>query len=91
MREAMGRYNERSTELGERFKRAFYESIDAILNFPEKDAVKLAAAIRARLMRPFPYLIFYAVEHDVVFVLTVQYAGRRPALLRAIVRSRQIS
>ena len=87
----MGRYEERSLELGARFKRTFHATVDAILNFPEKDAVRLESAIRVRLMRPFPYLIFYAVEHDVIFVLTVQYAGRRPALLRAIVQGRRTS
>lgn len=44
--------------------------------------------IRTRLMRPFPYLIFYAVGHDVIYVLTVQYAGRKPAYLRGIARER---
>ncbi|MEY2879409.1 MAG: hypothetical protein RLZZ15_1789 [Verrucomicrobiota bacterium] len=90
MREATGRYNEQSTELGARFKRTFYACVDALLNFPEKDAVRCDPVIRARLMRPFPYLVFYAVEDDVVYVLTVQYAGRKPALLRAIVRERRI-
>jgi plasmid stabilization system protein ParE len=91
VREATGRYNEQSPALGERFKRTFYACVDALLNFPEKDAVRFDSVIRARLMRPFPYLIFYAVEGDLVFVLTVQYAGRKPGLLRAIVRGRRTS
>lgn len=91
MREAVARYDECSPGLGYRFKRTFYDAVDALLLFPEKHAVKLDAGIRTRLMRPFPYLVFYAVEHEVVFVLTVQYAGRKPALLRAIARGRQTS
>ena len=91
VREAMARYDKGSPGVGERFKRTFYHAVDALLIFPERHAVKLDAAIRTRLMRPFPYLIFYAVEHEVVFVLTVQYAGRKPALLRAIALGRQTS
>ena len=91
MREAMARYDEVSLGQGERFKRTFYQAVDALLLFPEKHAVKLDAAIRTRLMRPFPYLVFYAIEHDVVFVLTVQYAGRKPAWLRGVARGRQTS
>ncbi len=89
MREAMAYYEERSPGLGARFKRTFYETMDEILVFPEKHAVKIDGEIRTRLMRPFPYLVFYAVENDIVFALTVQYAGRRPAFLRAIAKERR--
>jgi hypothetical protein len=33
--------------------------------------------------------MFYAVEHDVVYVLTVQYAGRKPAYLRRVAQERR--
>ena len=90
VREAMASYDERSPGLGVRFKRTFYAAVDSILVFPEKHRVKIDKEIRTRLMRPFPYLILYAVESDVVFVLTVQYAGRRPALLKAIAQERRM-
>ena len=91
VREAMADYEERSPGLGARFKRTFYETVGDILVFPEKHAVKVDEEIRTRLMRPFPYLVFYAIENDIVFVLTVQYAGRRPAFLRAIAQERRAS
>lgn len=88
MREAMTRYEALSPGLGARFKRALYATVDEMLFLPEKSAVKVGGEIRARLMRPFPYLIFYAVEGDTVFVLTVQYAGRKPAFLRSVALER---
>lgn len=84
----MARYEKEAPGQGERFKRTFYATVDEMLAFPAKHAVKIDAEIRTRMMRPFPYLIFYAVEHDIVSVLTVQYAGRKPAYLRAVVRER---
>ncbi len=81
-------YEERSPGLGERFKRTFYATVDEMLFLPAKNAVKVDEEIRTRLMRPFPYLIFYAVADDIIFVLAVQYAGRKPAYLRAVVRER---
>lgn len=90
VREAMAHYDGRSPGLGERFRGAFYAAVDETLVFPEKNAVKVTGAIRTRLMRPFPYLIFYVVENATVFVLTVQYAGRAPEYLRAITRERKI-
>ena len=89
VREAVAYYDERSPGLGARFKRTFYLTVDDILVFPGKHAVKADQEIRTRLMRPFPYLIFYAAEGGVVFVLSVQYAGRRPALLRTIAQERR--
>ena len=88
VREAVGHYAEGAPSLGERFKRAFYATVDQIVVFPEKHAIKVDAVIRTTLMRPFPYLIFYAVEGNRVYFLTVQYAGRKPAYLRAVVRER---
>ena len=89
VREAMASYDERSPGLGARFKSTFYASVDSVLVFPEKHRVKIDEEIRTLLMRPFPYLIFYAIERDVVFVLTVQYAGRRPAFLKAVAQERR--
>lgn len=91
VREAVAYYDERSPGLGVRFKRTFYATVDSIRVFPEKHAVKLDREIRTRLMRPFPYLVFYSVEHGFVFVLTVQYAGLRPASLKAIAQERRVT
>jgi len=81
-------YSGRAPRLEYRFKQIFYGSVDEILRFPKKHAVKIAPEIRTRLMRPFPYLIFYAAKDGVVFVLAVQYAGRKPDRLRAIISQR---
>jgi hypothetical protein len=89
VREAVAYFERRSLGLGARFKLTFYAAVDSILVFPEKHAVKVEEDIRTRLLRPFPYLIFYAVERDFVCVLTVQYAGQRPASLQAIVQERR--
>jgi len=88
VREAMTRYEALSCGLGARFKRALYATVDDVLFLPGKSAVKVGGVIRTRLMRPFPYLIFYAVEGETVFVLAVQYAGRKSAFLRSIARER---
>ncbi len=91
MREAMARYDRESPGLGSRFKRTFYASVDDFLLFPEKYAVKQAPGIRTWIMRPFPYLIFYAVEGDVVYVLAVQYAGRSPDFLESTALERRLT
>ncbi len=88
VRSAMASYDERSSGLGLRFKRTFYRTIDSILLFPLKGAVKIDGVIRTQLMRPFPYLIFYVAENTAVTVISVQYAGRKPAYLRTLVRER---
>ncbi len=82
VREAMAGYEARSRGLGDRFKRAFYATVEDLLDFPEKHPVKVDSSIRTRLMRPFPYLVFYVVENATLFVLSVQYAGRSPTHLR---------
>ena len=91
MRETVAYYEGRCPGLGARFKRTFYRAIDDLLAWPEQHAVKAEAEIRTRLLRPFPYLVFYAVESGAVFVLAVQYAGRRPSVLEAIMQERRTS
>lgn len=89
LREAMAHYEDCSPDLGVRFKNAFYATLDGTLLFPGKHAVKVDKEIRTHLMRPFPYLIFYAVIGEIVFVLALQYAGRKPAYLRTLVTERR--
>lgn len=88
VRKGMAHYDGQSPGLGGRFRRTFYAAVDDVLVFPEKHPVKLETAIRTRLMRPFPYLVFYAVENDIVYILSVQYAGRNPTFLGSVVRQR---
>jgi hypothetical protein len=85
----MAYYDQRSPGLGLRFKQSFYSAADDIVVFPEKYAVKAKPGIRTRLMRPFPYLVFYAIENATVFVLAVKYAGLHPDSLRSVARKRQ--
>ncbi len=89
VREAMARYDREAPGLGARFQRTFYAAVDDLLDFPEKYPVKQESGIRTRLMRPFPYLVFHAVENDVVFILSVQYAGRGPRFLQSIAQQRR--
>ncbi|MBL9217829.1 MAG: type II toxin-antitoxin system RelE/ParE family toxin [Opitutaceae bacterium] len=91
VREGMRHYDRESPGLGARFRRTFYAVVDELLVFPEKYPVKQGANIRTRLLRPFPYLIFYTVESDGVYVLSVQYAGRSPAFLKATLQQRRSS
>lgn len=88
VREGMAHYDRQSPGLGARFRRTFYATVDDLLVFPEKHPVKQESGIRTRLMRPFPYFVFYAVENDVVYILSVQYAGRSPTFLESVARQR---
>lgn len=81
-------YDSCSAGLGLRFKARFYVTVDEIMILPSKYARKVGD-IRTCLIRPFPYLIYFAVEDSRVFILTVQYAGRSPAYLHAITAQRQ--
>ncbi|HRG57140.1 MAG TPA: type II toxin-antitoxin system RelE/ParE family toxin [Lacunisphaera sp.] len=91
VREGMRRYDRESPGLGARFRRTFYAVVDELLVFPEKYPVKQGTNIRTGLLRPFPYLIFYTVESDGVYVLSVQYAGRSPAFLKETLQQRRSS
>lgn len=84
----MAHYEGCSAGLGQRFKVRFYAAVDEIIVLPEKYARKVGE-IRTCLIRPFPYLLYFAVENGTVFVLSVQYAGRSPAYLRSLVAERK--
>jgi toxin ParE1/3/4 len=81
-------YERRSPGLGRRFKKAFYSVVDGLLVFPARHAVKYAEEIRTVVLRPFPYLVFYAVDPGVVYVVAVQYAGRDPENLETTLKER---
>ena len=89
VRAAMAHYEHCVPGLGQRFKRTLYATVDEMLRFSEKSAVKVGAEIRTRLMRPFPYLIFHVVQNGRVFILAVQFAGRKPEYLQRAVRTRR--
>ena len=75
--EAFAWYEARSPGLGESFLRSADTCFDRIQRDPELYAIQHDRVRRARLHR-FPYSVFYVIRGDVIDVLAVYHARRRP-------------
>ncbi len=76
--------------LGNRFLQTFRASIPHLLE--NGDIYRAAYSdYRTILLQPFPYFLFYRYEGDRLIVVLVIAAMRRPAGIRRLLRSREIS
>jgi toxin ParE1/3/4 len=68
-------------ERAQRWRRRLLTAILSLKNFPERHAVLFDAATAGREVRQMTfgaYLVLYSQEGDVVSILTVRHAARRP-------------
>lgn len=72
-------YEAQSRGLGIRFAEAFLTTLDRIQDHPEIHPVVYRQTRRALFPRPFPYMVLYKIDADVITVLTVLHQARDPA------------
>lgn len=84
-------YDEREVGVGERFEVAVRAAIDSAVGSPESWAVwpglGSEPAVRSKSVSDFPYRVVYFVRDDVLTVVAVAHAKRRPGYWRERVSS----
>ena len=83
-------YEEKAQGLGEEFLRMFYAYAREIprnpLLYPE-----VYREFRRRLLRRFPYAIYFRIENDKIIVFGLFHCARDPRTIRAQLRDRDVS
>lgn len=75
--EAAAYYEKESPGLGVAFITAVEACISEIVEHPES-GTRVHGVVRRRLVRRFPYSVLYSIQGDVIRVLAVAHAKRRP-------------
>jgi plasmid stabilization system protein ParE len=81
-REAVLYYEEQQPGLGDRFTSAVYETIQHLLEFPQVGS-PTGSGLRRVWVRRFPFVLIYAVGDDVIRVMVLAHAQRRPDYWRS--------
>jgi hypothetical protein len=79
--EAETRYLEKSPRLGEDFHERVKEAVRVIIKWKGGDHVG-PHGFPCRRCRPFPYLVYYEIKGEVLYVLGVVHERRHPNYLR---------
>jgi len=74
-------YEEKSRGLGEEFLGMFDSAVSEILRHPLL-APELDRGFRRRLLRRFPYAIYYTIENNMIIVSGFFHCARDPASIR---------
>ncbi|MBX9778266.1 MAG: type II toxin-antitoxin system RelE/ParE family toxin [Xanthobacteraceae bacterium] len=61
-----------------RVKKRIREAAEQLGDFPYMARRTDRAGVRVRSVTPFPYLIFYSIRNDEVFILHIRHGARRP-------------
>lgn len=81
-------YESKSRGLGEDFLRMFYAYANEIvwnpLRFP-----KVYKDFRRRLLRRFPYAIYFEIENDQIIVFGLFHCARNPQTINAELKKRE--
>jgi plasmid stabilization system protein ParE len=84
-------YDDREAGVGERFDVAVRAAIDAAVDSPESWAVwpdwKREPVVRSKGVSDFPYRVVYFVRDDLLIIVAVAHAKRRPGYWRERVSS----
>ena len=84
-------YGEREFELGERFEVAVRAAVDAAVESPESAVVwpgwDRVPLVRSKGVSDFPYRVVYFVRDDLLMIVAVAHAKRRPGYWRERVPS----
>ncbi len=70
-------YEERLNGLGERFLNEIENSLNRIKSNPHQYQ-EIDEGIRRSITHTFPYIVFYTIENDTIFVLAVIHAAQDP-------------
>lgn len=80
-------YEIKSAGLGEDFLRAFYTSLNEIPSNPLLYP-KSYRDFRRKLLRRFPYAIYFTTENDQLIVFGLFHCARNPQTVNAILQNR---
>jgi plasmid stabilization system protein ParE len=81
-------YEEKSPGLGEEFLRMFYACAGELPRNPLLYS-KVYKEFRRRLLRRFPYAIYFTVEDDQIIVFGLFHCARDPRTVKGELRDRQ--
>ena len=71
-----------SRAVGERFVRAIEQAVEDIVEAPLRWRA-VQGGLRRRVIRGFPYMVFYRVHEGFVFLLAGAHCSRRPGYWRS--------
>lgn len=81
-------YESKSRGLGEDFLRMFYAYANEILWNPLRYP-KVYQDFRRRLLRRFPYAIYFEIENDQIIVFGLFHCARNPQAINAELENRE--
>ena len=81
-------YETKSPGLGEEFLRIFYACVGEIPRNPQLYP-KVHNAFRRRLLRRFPYAIYFMMKDDQIIVFGLFHCARDPRTIRVKLRDRE--
>ena len=81
-------YEEKSPGLGDEFLRLFYACAHEILRNP-LISPKAHHEIRRRLLRRFPYAVYFRIESNDIIVFGLFHCARDPRSIRSTLRERE--
>ena len=70
-------YEEKQTNLGNKFKSEAFNSLKRIQKFPNM-FVKIKKDIRKCIINKFPFNILYSIEGDYILVIAISHHHRNP-------------
>src|SRR5690349_9382616 len=71
LRSAATWYREQSREAAQRFSSEVTDGVRSIREHPEAWAIWQGTEVRRRILRRFPYSIFYVVDNDTIVIIAV--------------------
>jgi len=77
VQDAFDWYESKQQGLGDAFVNELEKFSEALATFPFKHRI-IKNEIRLGVLQRFPYLVYYEIIEDVVYILSVVYGGRHP-------------
>lgn len=77
LRDIALRYGQESASLADEFELEMRRGVDFIAANPEA-APRIQSDVRRKVLRRFPFSLFYAIEPDRIRILAVAHHHRRP-------------
>jgi hypothetical protein len=86
--EAYGWYDERAAGLGDEFLSVFYAGIAMVQREPTLLRT-VYLDFRRILLRRFPFLLYYRIEHETIVFVLLFHCARDPKVMRRELRKRR--
>ncbi len=71
-------YRDRSSEAASGFAEAVAEGLQSIRMHPDAWPIWRQTDVRRRVLRRYPYSIFYVLDQDIVVIVAIAHHKRRP-------------